>query len=208
MSFAADGVSSSIKFGTGSGVTERMRITPAGNVGIGTSSPGGLLDINSSTGNDRLLLSYSGSVKCAFGVTTGGVAYMYHHTSATFPMYIGTTGNFGINNSSPAQKLDVTGSGLFSSSVTASGFFNSSDIRLKELVDITYDPLGITLITYKWKDGSDDKNHVGYSAQQVQEHMPDAVSENQEGFLSVDYIQVLVAKVAALEERIKELEDK
>jgi hypothetical protein len=133
---------------------------------------------------------------------------MYHHTSATFPMYISATGNFGINNSSPAQKLDVTGAGVFSSTVTASGFFNSSDIRLKELVDITYNPLGITPITYKWKDGSDDKNHVGYSAQQVQEHMPDAVSENQEGFLSVDYIQVLVAKVAALEERIKELEDK
>jgi len=38
--------------------------------------------------------------------------------------------------------------------------------------------------------------------------MPDAVSENKEGFLSVDYIQVLVAKVAALEKRVKELEDK
>jgi hypothetical protein len=38
MSFGADGVSSSIKFGTGSGVPERMRITSSGNVLIGTTS--------------------------------------------------------------------------------------------------------------------------------------------------------------------------
>ncbi len=126
----------------------------------------------------------------------------------------GSEGGFRFYDYTNAGALNllvtILGSGAttFSSSVTATGFFNSSDIRLKELVDITYDPLGITLITYKWKDGSDDKNHVGYSAQQVQEHMPDAVSENKEGFLSVDYIQVLVAKVAALEKRVKELEDK
>jgi len=96
-------------FANGTAKTERMRIDASGNVGIGTSSPGGLLDINSSTGNDRLLLSYSGSVKAAFGVTTAGVAYMYHHTSATFPMWISATGNFGIGTTSPTAKLDVVG---------------------------------------------------------------------------------------------------
>jgi hypothetical protein len=38
--------------------------------------------------------------------------------------------------------------------------------------------------------------------------MPDAVNEDEKGFLSVDYIQVLVAKIDALEKRVKELEGK
>ena len=85
-----------------------------GNVGIGTTSPGGLLDINSASTNDRLLLSYSGSTKAAFGVTTGGIAYMYHHTSSTFPMWISAGGNFGIGTTSPESypftgRLNVAG---------------------------------------------------------------------------------------------------
>jgi hypothetical protein len=83
-----------------------------GNVGIGTTSPGGLLDINSASTNDRLLLSYSGSTKAAFGVTTGGVAYMYHHTSSTFPIWISAGGNFGIGTTSPASKLNVSGDNI------------------------------------------------------------------------------------------------
>ena len=81
----------------------------SGSVGIGTSSPGGLLDINSASTNDRLLLSYSGSVKSAFGVTTAGVAYMYHHTSSSFPMWISAAGNFGIGTTSPSEALSVNG---------------------------------------------------------------------------------------------------
>ena len=38
--------------------------------------------------------------------------------------------------------------------------------------------------------------------------MPDAVNEDNEGNLSVNYIEVLVAKIAELEKRLKELENK
>jgi hypothetical protein len=36
--------------------------------------------------------------------------------------------------------------------------------------------------------------------------MPDAVNEGEDGMLSVNYIEVLVAKIAELENRIKQLE--
>ena len=52
---------------------EKVRITYDGNVGIGTTAPGGLLDINSSTTNDRLIFSHTGSIKSIFGVQTSGV---------------------------------------------------------------------------------------------------------------------------------------
>jgi hypothetical protein len=36
---------------------------------------------------------------------------------------------------------------------------------------------------------------VGYDASKVKEHMPNAVNIDDKGFMSVNYIQVLVAKV-------------
>ena len=97
--------------------------------------------------------------------------------------------------------INSSGAATFTGSVTATGFFNSSDIRLKDVISQDGD-----VIRYKWKDGRDDKIHVGYSAQEVQKIMPDAVNEGTDGMLSVNYIEVLVAKIAELENRIKQLE--
>jgi hypothetical protein len=95
---------------------------------------------------------------------------------------------------------------ITSSGITATGFFNSSDIRLKELTPYDCNVSDIKPISYFWKDGRDDKKHIGYSAQEVQKVMPDAVNEGEDGMLSVNYIEVLVAKIAELENRIKQLE--
>jgi hypothetical protein len=114
----------------------------------------------------------------------------------------------GGGNAAPVNVVDFRGdlSTLFYGNVTAVGFFNSSDIRLKELTPYDYSVSDIKLISYLWKDGRDDKKHVGYSAQEVQKIMPDAVNEGTDGMLSVNYIEVLVAKIAELENRIKQLE--
>jgi len=98
------------------------------------------------------------------------------------------------------------GAATFSSTVTASGGFFNSDIRLKDLTDYDYNVSDIKPITYLWKDGRDNKKHVGYSAQEVQKVMPDAVNEDEKGFLSVNYVEVLVAQVNFLTKRIEELE--
>jgi hypothetical protein len=62
------------------------------------------------------------------------------------------------------------------------------------------------MITYKWKDGRDDKIHYGYSAQNLQSINPNLVNKNDDGFLSVNYTETLVLKVRELEKRVKELE--
>jgi hypothetical protein len=85
--------------------------------------------------------------------------------------------------------------------ITASGGFFNSDIRLKDVISRNGD-----VVFFKWKDGRDDKTHIGYSAQEVMATMPDAVSKGEDGVLSVNYIEVLVAKIAELENRIKQLE--
>jgi len=92
-------------------------------------------------------------------------------------------------------------SAVFSSSVTASAFYQTSDFRLKNIISQDGD-----VIRFTWKDIRDKLVHIGYVAQQIQNHYPDQVKEDNDGFLSVNYIEVLVAKIELLENRIKQLE--
>ena len=72
---------SALMFGTGSSGTERMRITSAGNVGIGTSSPSGKLQIDSAnvdpsaTANGITLINSTSSQATSNGgsISLGGV---------------------------------------------------------------------------------------------------------------------------------------
>jgi hypothetical protein len=109
---------------------EKVRITYDGYVGIGTTAPGGLLDINSSTTNDRLIFSHTGSIKSIFGVQTSGVTYLYHATSSSFPMWISAAGNFGIGTTSPTRLLSVNSQAYISADIFQgqnSGIFFSGD---------------------------------------------------------------------------------
>jgi hypothetical protein len=113
-------------------------------------------------------------------------------------VYIGISGNNNL----------FAGSATFSGTVTASAGFFNSDMRLKDLTDYDYNVSDIKPITYLWKDVRDNKKHVGYSAQEVQKVMPDAVNEDEKGFLSVNYIEVLVAKISQMEKEIAYLKSK
>lgn len=97
--------------------------------------------------------------------------------------------------------LEQSGNATFTGTVTATGFFNSSDARLKDIIEQDGDTIKFT-----WKDGQDNKIHIGYIAQEVQKKYPDQVSEDTNGMLTVNYIEVLVAKIQELENRIKQLE--
>jgi len=63
-------------------------------------------------------------------------------------------------------------------------------------------------LNYKFTRTDEDSNAIryGYSAQQVQSVLPDAVSGDEK--LSVNYMDVHTLKIAALEKRIAELEAK
>lgn len=196
----------------------RLFVTSSGNVGIGTVTP--LIKFTNSGGGNssgptlgsgsvgsQALLSGNGLYGMYSGVSNNGdVWHQVQRNDANADVYnlllqpsggnvlIGTTTDNG-------AKLQVTGAATFSSSVTATGFFNSSDIRLKNIISQDGD-----VIEFTWKDGRDNKTHVGYIAQEVQKTMPDAVNEGEDGMLSVNYIEVLVKKIQDLENRIKQLE--
>jgi hypothetical protein len=80
-------------------------------------------------------------------------------------------------------------------------------MRLKTLVDKvhTSSVLNIEEISYLLDNSMGGVIQVGYDASKVKEHMPNAVNIDDKGFMSVNYIQVLVAKVASLQ--LKQLQN-
>lgn len=102
--------------------------------------------------------------------------------------------------------LNFTGATTFNSSVTATGFFESSDKRIKK--EITDNPTikGIESIKPKLYVKA-EKEELGYYAQDLQEVLPSAVTEGSDGFLSLSYAQVHTAKIAQLETEVAELKE-
>lgn len=93
--------------------------------------------------------------------------------------------------------------GTVSGNITANAFFASSDRRLKNIISRSGD-----MIEFTWKDKRDNKTHFGYVAQEVRKKMPEQVNRDEQGYMSVNYIEVLVAKVNALELEVQALKEK
>ena len=90
----------------------------------------------------------------------------------------------------------------------AAGHKATSDSRLKEEKKrVSYDISSIS--TYHYRLKTDNEYHIGLLAQEVEKIIPEAVSENKDGYKSLDYnavVAVLVGQVNALTKRIEELE--
>jgi hypothetical protein len=134
---------SSISAGSGMGLAlrtnssaESLRITSAGNVGIGTTSPTAPLHINSATTGEVLKIESTsapfirfilGGQDKGFLQFTNTHAYLsnqangnfYFRTNNTDKMVITSAGNVGIGTTSPSTKLDVAGTGKFTGQITA-----------------------------------------------------------------------------------------
>lgn len=114
-----------LRFYTGG--SEKMRLTSAGRLGIGTTSPQELLHIN---GQARFQNATSGN-QGAFGIDSAG-AYFGSYSNipvrfiiqngVTTPLYINTSGNVGINTLSPTEKLHVVGDALITGDSHADAF--------------------------------------------------------------------------------------
>lgn len=104
---------------------ERMRITPSGNVGIGTTSPNAQLQFSNSIGRKIVLFEQANNDNQFIGFAVGGFGTFESQipvnsnsfvwkaaTSSTTSnelMRITGTGNVGIGTTAPISKLDVAG---------------------------------------------------------------------------------------------------
>ena len=247
-------------------VANRLLVTPAGNVGIGTISPTSKLTISgtagqsafnvaSSTGASMLTVAANGNV--GIGTSSPTRAFHVYHESnsglglfesggsaAAVLLYSGNTttnrpyagaqgnnfvighesggvrlsvlesGNIGIGTTTPSAQLTIAGTVRFAAlgagSLATDALGNvtvSSDERLKDIegeyVAGLQAILGLEPIEYRWnaESGYDQAAlYAGFSAQNVQDFLPEAVGENANGMLSLSDRPILAAVVNAVQE--------
>lgn len=103
--------------------------------------------------------------------------------------------------------INTSGNTTFSGTVTATAFFESSDRRIKDLIQDNYRVNDIETIRPKLykKNG---KIELGYYAQDIESIFSHAISVNDDGFLNLSYREVHTAKIAYLEDSIEEIKAK
>ena len=217
-------------------ISEKMRISSSGNVGINIISPETKLHIESNTsiGNETLLRiqrpnghGYSGFNQYYNSESGSGQNYVPALWGLNFGLSVtnDSNGKVGIKFESGAgpsnhasdkiifrtsgtDQVDIDNSG----NLTASGTItSSSDITLKENIELISDPIEKVkeLSGYTFNKKGEDLRLVGLIAQEVEKVLPEAVHENQEGLKSLAYgnlVALLVECVKKQDERIESLE--
>ena len=137
-----------------------------------------------------------------------------------------TGSNYGIyvdfkSRSSLFDSPDVVGSGfgVYSTAKIASEkdiiAFVSSDERLKTNIKPVDDSLNKIIklngVSFEWKDGYDDrvqnKTNLGVIAQDVQEVIPEIVKERKDGYLAVQYDQLVPVLIEAVKDQQKQIDE-
>ena len=210
----------------------RMIIT-SGNVGIGTGSPTGKLevaggyivpaggfglnwrnDIWGGGGDDAWIRYFSEggeNTKLQIGVNNDPNDDLEFYQQGSARMII-TSGNVGIGTTNPSYKLDVNGK-IRGSNVSP------SDARLKKDIEPLEAPLDkiarLRGVSFHWKDEEKGREReIGVIAQEMEREFPELVSTDDEGYKSVAYgkltavlMEAMKAQQAQISQLKAEIED-
>jgi hypothetical protein len=222
---AASAIIFSNSSGGGTGLAERMRITSAGRVGIGTTSPSralhvatGVLTLANNNGalftdtsNAGVLLGSDNAIGYISGVTAAGTG-----TAKLLLQPFGEEVLVAATTDNGAYNLQCNGTGVWG----AGAYVNGSDERIKE--DIAPIQSGLDVVkklnpvTYKYKEtwSKDQSTQTGFIAQELltalegEVYIDGVVQQGgQEEYYSVAYQNIIPILTKAIQEQQQIIND-
>ena len=210
--------------------SDRIYVNSTGDVGIGTTSPNARLHVDGNIfGSNDVAFDGGNLIRIHNKPTLGGkLVTVWDHVKDTIQLgdieggYSGatfiieykkdiiSTNKFkvGIDNSSPSYLLDVNGDGRVDGTFTCVTLVQTSQRDQKENIsDINKSkPKAIPFKEYTYKSSIDDsaRKRYGVIAEDIESDYPELVHIGADGIKGINYIDLLVKRVAELE---KELED-
>jgi hypothetical protein len=235
--FAADGDEARLNLGDGNNYIRAVRgfglrmgawpsidslvLTTAGNLGIGTASPGEKLHVgagnaviggptNFAADGDEARLNLGDGNNYVRAVRGTGVVLGAYEAADGLALTNG--GNVGIGTTSPSYTLHVNGS---AGKPGGGSWTDSSDVRLKTNVRAISGALESVLamrgVTYEWKDPAGHGNlvgtQIGMLAQDVEKVFPQWVGEDPQGYKTLTFRGFEALTVEALRQQQKTIDD-
>jgi hypothetical protein len=177
---------------------------------------------NTASGNEALYSNTTGISNTAFGFQS-----LYSNTTGDYNTALGYGANVSAGDLTNATAIgygavasasntiqlgnsSVT-SVVTSGTITANGVTLSSDVRFKKDIETLNGALDKILklrgTSYNWRVGEiegrnfTDDAQIGFIAQELREVYPEMVHEDEDGYLSVNYTQVIPVLVEAIKEQ-------
>ena len=211
---------SGISSGIVSGSSQILPLLPTGVVSgssqitiSSTTGYGTVINQNLLTTSDVTHNSITGTIRATNGVVSGSIQVL-----GGTAIHSGSSGDYQFNSIGVGTAAStVAGEIRATNDITA---FYSSDIRLKENIQPIQNALekveSISGNTYDWKEGYDEihshkGNDIGVIAQEIEEILPQIVTNRDNGYKAVQYekiVPLLIEAIKELSAKIKQLENK
>lgn len=144
---------------------------------------------------------------------TSGVLYIQYRTPGTNLVLCHNGANVGIDNTSPAYKLDVNGVIYSNTGVYSAGYVTAlSDARRKDVlgdVELSAEQIAeMPAVRFSWIDQTKPGIFIGTLAQPWQKLLPEAVRTMADGVLTFDYQSAAMVSVINLAREVAAIKSK